>query len=184
MLTTTSLFLECNLRLIGRELGLLDDWLSKEIVTQIVYNASGLFIWAATACRYIREGKRYAAKRLDTILHSGSSTTIKLEKRLDKIYTTVLQQSISPEYTNEEKGESYQMLRQVFKVAVILFSPFPVYSLSKMLCVTKEDVNLALLDPHSVLHILKDLTCLSASTTFHFATFSSTRISAMIQTSR
>jgi hypothetical protein len=154
-----SLFLEYNLGLIGRELWLHDGWPGKEIVMQMVHNASGLFIWAATACRYIREGKRYAAKRLDTILHSGASTIIGPEKRLDEIYTTVLQQSVSPEYTDEEKGESYQMLRQVLGSAVILFSPLSVHSLSKMLCVTKEDVNLALLDLHSVLDIPKDQTC-------------------------
>jgi hypothetical protein len=51
------------------------------------------------------------------------------------------------------------MLRQVLGSAVILFSPLPVHSLSKILCVTKEDVNLALLDLHSVLHIPKDPTC-------------------------
>jgi hypothetical protein len=71
-----SLFLECNLGLIGRELWLHDDWPGNEIVMQMVHNASGLFIWAATACRYIREGKRYAAKRLDTILHSGTITCV------------------------------------------------------------------------------------------------------------
>jgi hypothetical protein len=105
-----SLFLEYNLGLIGRELWLHDGWPGKEIVIQIVHNASGLFIWAVTACRYIREGKRYAVKRLDTILQSSASTTTGPEKRLDEIYTTVLQQSVSPEYTNEEKGELYQLL--------------------------------------------------------------------------
>jgi hypothetical protein len=126
---------------------------------QMVHNTSGLFIWAATACQYICEGKKYAAKRLDTILHSSASTTIGPEKHLNEIYSTVLQQSVSPEYTDKEKEESYQMLRQVLRSAVILFLPFPVHLLSKMLCVTKEDVNLALLDLHSVLDILKDQTC-------------------------
>jgi len=154
-----ALFLEYYLGLIRRELWLHEGWPGKEIVMQMVHNASGLFIWAATACRYIREGKRYAAKRLDTILQSGASTTIGPEKHLDEIYTTVLQQSISPEYTNEEKGELYQMLRKVLGSVVILFSPLPIHSLSRMLYVTKEDINLALVDLHSVLVIPNDQTC-------------------------
>jgi hypothetical protein len=136
-----SLFLEYKLGLIGREIWLHEGWPGKEIVMQMVHNASGLFIWAATACRYIHEGKIYAAKRLDTILYCSASTTIGPEKHLDEIYITVLQQSVSPEYTDEEKGESYQMLRQVLGSAVILFSP------------------LALIDLHSVLDIPKDQTC-------------------------
>jgi hypothetical protein len=37
---------------------------------------SGLFIWAATACRFIREGKRFAVRRLHTILEGSSSGII------------------------------------------------------------------------------------------------------------
>jgi hypothetical protein len=154
-----SLFLEYNLGLIGQELWLHDGWPGKEIVMQMVHNASGLFIWAATACRYIREGKRYAAKRLDRILQSGANTTTGPEKHLDEIYTTVLQQSVSPECTDEEKEESYQMLRKVLGNVIILFSPLPIHSLSRMLYVTKEDISLALVDLHSILDIPKDQTC-------------------------
>ena len=51
------------------------------------------------------------------------------------------------------------MLRQVLGSAVILFSPLPTHSFSNILRVTKEDINLALLDLHSVLDIPKDQTC-------------------------
>jgi hypothetical protein len=77
----------------------------------MVRNASGLFIWAATACRFIRDGKRFATRRLDIILHSNDSTSTAPEKHLDEIYTTVLKQSISPNYSDKEKEESYWMLK-------------------------------------------------------------------------
>ena len=105
----------------------------------MVRNASGLFIWAATAYRFIRDGKRFAAKRLDIILHSSGSTTTAPEKHLDEIYTTALKQSISPEYSDEEKGKSYQMLRLVLGSVVILFTPLSIYSISRILCVRKEE---------------------------------------------
>jgi hypothetical protein len=51
------------------------------------------------------------------------------------------------------------MLRKVLGSVVILFSPLPIHSLSRMLYVTKEDINLALVDLHSVLDIPKDQIC-------------------------
>jgi len=77
---------------------------------QLVQSASGLFIWAATACRFIWEGKRFAAKRLETILRSDSNTTAAPEKHLDQIYITVLQNSVSADYTEEEREEQHRTL--------------------------------------------------------------------------
>jgi hypothetical protein len=148
-----SVFLEHNLRLIGQERSL-DA--GEEVIGYLVQIASGLFIWAATACRFIREGKRFAAKRLNIILQgSGSAVTVP-EKHLDEIYTTVLEHSIAPEYTNEEKGELYRMLRHILGSLAILFSPLSAYSLSKLL---KEDINQTLEDLHSILDIPKDQNC-------------------------
>ncbi|OAG08766.1 uncharacterized protein CC84DRAFT_1240275 [Paraphaeosphaeria sporulosa] len=56
----------------------------------LVQSASGLFIWAATACRFICEGRHFVARRLETILRDNSNNTRALEKHLDQIYTTML----------------------------------------------------------------------------------------------
>jgi hypothetical protein len=85
-----SLFLEYNLGLIGQELCLCDGWPGKETVGHMVRNASGLFIWVITACRFIRDGKKFTIRRLDLILHSNDSTSTAPEKHLNKIYTTIL----------------------------------------------------------------------------------------------
>jgi hypothetical protein len=106
-----SLFLEYHLGLIGQELCLCHRWPGKETVGRMVRNASGLFIWATTACRFIRDGKRFAAKRLDIILHNNGRISTVPEKHPDKIYTTVLKQSISPDYLDKEKKESYRILK-------------------------------------------------------------------------
>jgi hypothetical protein len=126
----------------------------------LVQAASGLFIWAATACRFVRDGKRHAARRLDTILRSGGGAGIATapEKHLDKIYTTVLNHSVPPEYIDEEKDESYRMLRQVLGSIVILFATLSVYSLSRLLCVPEEDINQTVEDLHSILDVPKNHT--------------------------
>jgi hypothetical protein len=115
-----------------------------------------LFIWAATACRYIREGKRFAAKRLETILNSSGGADTAPDKHLNEIYITVIRYSVRPEYTDEEKEELYYVLRQILGSIAVLLSPLPVYSLSRLLHVTKEDVDQTLEDLHSILNIPKD----------------------------
>ena len=50
------------------------------------------------------------------------------------------------------------MLKWVLGSVVILFSPLPIYSITRMLCITKEDINLILEDLYSILDSPKDLT--------------------------
>ena len=124
----------------------------------MVQIVSGLFIWAATVCKFICEGKRFKAKRLDTIVKGSGNSVTAPEKHLNEIYTTVLKYYISSNHTVEKKEESYYFLRKILGSIAILFSPFFTYPLSRLLCVTKEDINKTLEDLHSVLDILKDRT--------------------------
>jgi hypothetical protein len=151
------IFLKYNLKLIRQERSLDAAWPGEEVIRCLLYAASGLFIWAATACRFIREGKRHAARRLDTILKSGGTVTAP-EKHLNEIYTTILKHSVPPEYTDEEKDESYRMLRQVLGSIVVLFATLSAYSLSRLLCVPEEDINQTVEDLHSILDVPKDQT--------------------------
>lgn len=152
------IFLEHSLRLIGQEWSLDPTWPGEEVIRHLVQCASGLFIWAATACRFIGEGKRFAPKRLDSILKGTSSAVTGSEKVLNEIYITILKQSISTESTDEEGQELYYMLRQILGSIAVLFSPLSAYSLSRLLCVTKKDIDQTLWDLHSVLDIPKDQT--------------------------
>ena len=122
----------------------------------MVQIASGLFIWAATACRFISEGKRFATQRLVTIREGSGSAITAPEKHLDEIYTTVLEHSITLEYTHKEKEELYCILRQILGSTAVLFSPLSAYSLSKLLRVKKEDIDQTLEDLHSILDVPKE----------------------------
>jgi hypothetical protein len=153
-----SLFLEYNLGIIGQELTLGAGWPGEQALGQLVLNASGLFIWAATACRFIREGKRFAPKRLDTILKGSGCTVIAPEKHLNQIYITVLKHSISSEYTDEEKGELFAMLRHILGSIVVLISPLSAYSLSRLLHLRNGEVDQILGDLHAILDIPEDQT--------------------------
>ncbi|KAN0089845.1 WD40-repeat-containing domain protein [Hyaloscypha variabilis] len=150
------IFLKHDLRLIAQERSLGPDWPSDEAIGLLVQRASGLFIWAATACRFIRQGRRFAPKRLETIVSSSGSSSTAPEKHLNQIYITVLKQSVSDEYTDEEKEDLCRMLREILGSIVLLFSPLSVQSLSILLSISDEDIFQSLGDLHSVLDIPKD----------------------------
>jgi hypothetical protein len=153
-----SLFFEHSLRIIGRKWTLGADWPGEVVLRQLVQYACGLFIWAATACRFIREGKRFARKRLDIILKGNSSGVTVPGKQLDEIYLTVLKHSIASEYSDEEKEEVYDMLKHTLGSIVVLLSPLSASSLSKLLHLPKEDINRTFEDLHAILDIPKDPT--------------------------
>ncbi|KAF7507209.1 hypothetical protein GJ744_010891 [Endocarpon pusillum] len=150
------LFLHYNLGAIRQERHLNASWPGETIIRYLVKIASGLFIWAATACRFISEGKRFAPKRLDMILRGNTSALTAPEKHLDEIYNTVLRQAISSEYTDDEKEESYLLLRQILGSIVTLLSPLCISSLSTLIRVPREDVNQTLDELHSILDIPRD----------------------------
>jgi hypothetical protein len=148
-----SLFLEYNLGKIRQERTLGADWPGEVVVRQLVLYACGLFIWASTACRFIREGRRFARKRLDTILKGSSSVITAPEKHLNEIYLAVLKHSISSDYSDEEKEEACDMLNHMLGSIVVLLSPLSTSALSRLLQLSREDVDLTFNDLHAILDI-------------------------------
>ena len=152
------LFLEYNLRIIRREWTLGADWPGEVVLKQLVLYAYGLFIWAATACRFIREGKRFACKRLDTILKGSSSAITAPEKKLNEIYRAVLKHSISSDYSEEEKEEACDILKHTLGSIVVLLSPLSASSLSRLLHLPKEEIDQTFEDLYAILNIPEDPT--------------------------
>jgi len=148
-----SLFLEHHLGMMGREWTLGSEWPGGEVLRQLVEHASGLFIWASTTCRFIRKGRRFARKRLDTILKGSSSAVTAPEKHLDEIYLAVLKHSISSDYSDEEKEEACHILKHTVGSIVVLLSPLSTSSLSRLLRLSKEEVDQTLGDLHAILDI-------------------------------
>lgn len=151
-------FLVHGFGLIAQERSMAAGWPGQEIIKRLVYSASGLFIWAATACRFIREGKRFALKRLNIILENSSVGVNAAEKHLNEIYTTVLRNCISPGYSYEEAEELLSMLKSLLGSIVTLLSPLSTQSLSKLLSTAQDDVDQTLDDLHAILSIPKDST--------------------------
>jgi hypothetical protein len=134
-----SLFLEHHLGIIGQEWTLGPKWLGEEVLRQLVVHASGLFIWAATACRFIHEGEEFAKDRLDEILE-GISLDGTPEQHLDQIYITILERSIPTTLRPPEKVRLYTRQRRILGSIAILFSPLSAITLAKVISVSGTKV--------------------------------------------
>ena len=154
-----SIFLEYNLEAIRQERYLEGGWPGEKIIRRLVQNASGLFIWAATAYRFIREGKKRQVIKdlLSKVLQSNGSIT-EPEKHLNEIYITVLRHSIPTQFSDQEKEEFYSKLRHILGSIVVLLSPLSTHSLSMLQHISEEDIDETLEDLHAILDIPEDQT--------------------------
>ena len=151
-----SLFLERSLAIIRQKWGLARDWPGEQTIRHLVRKAAGLFIWAATAFRFVDEGgELFGPERLSDILDSDNSVS-EPEEELNKIYTKVLENSISPRLRPQEKEIFCNLLRDALGVIVLLFSPLAVHSLAAFLHTPKQKVDAILRHLHSILDIPKD----------------------------
>jgi hypothetical protein len=151
-----AVFLKYELGLIGKERALGAPWPGEEVIEFLVKSASGLFIWAATACRFVREGRLFAARRLALILEDSNISVTAPEKHLDQIYMTVLKHSIHADFTDEEREELCSALRYILGSVVILSSQLSANSLSNLLFIGKQEVDETLGELHSILDIPDD----------------------------
>jgi hypothetical protein len=84
-----SIFLKYELDEIKKEHALSTDWPGEQIIKLLTEKAQGLFIYAATACRFINNPKWPLEERLPLVLRGnaeGDSPT----RDLDEMYTQIL----------------------------------------------------------------------------------------------
>ncbi|KAI1215177.1 vegetative incompatibility protein HET-E-1 [Annulohypoxylon truncatum] len=147
-----SIFFENHFSTIREERGFDDDWPGMRIIKRLVEISCGLFIWASTACRFIREGRRLAKRRIK-ILINGYRSGVGPEKQLDLIYTNVLRNSIQQDYNEKERQELCAMFREVLGSIVILCSSLSMESLAKLLAMPLDDIKDTLADLHTIFNI-------------------------------
>ncbi|KAK5994173.1 Vegetative incompatibility HET-E-1-like protein [Cladobotryum mycophilum] len=96
---------------------------SNEVIQSLVLKSHGLFIYAATACRFINEGGSLAEKRLTDLFTTGPSTS-KAEKGLDYMYLTVLEYSFNEQLDPGEIALLQKRFQKVVGSIVVLFDTF------------------------------------------------------------
>ncbi|KFY02933.1 hypothetical protein O988_01801, partial [Pseudogymnoascus sp. VKM F-3808] len=151
-----SLFLEYRLGITRQEWSLEADWPGEVVLRQLVLRACGLFIWAATACRFITEGEEFAEGRLVEILE-GTSFDGTPEQHLDQIYLTVLKRSIPNHFRAPEKVQLHARQRKILGSVAILLSPLPAASLAKVISMSATQATQTLERLQAIVDVPKDV---------------------------
>jgi hypothetical protein len=151
-----SVYLTDSLRRVGTVFRYDRDWPGAETIERLVTQACGLFIWAATAYRFIARGKSSARDRLKDIL-SGISDESTPEKSLDGIYLTVLGKAIGDDLWSQAQMELIDALYAVLGTVAAVATPVNRHSLSILAEVSPDMVNKALQELHSIFAIPDDV---------------------------
>ena len=147
-----ALFLEHELKVVSEERSLPLGWPSKDQIKELVNMAIPLFIFAATACRYIGDKRDNPRKRLETLLQYQTAKQI---SQLDKTYLPILDQLFDDEDELEIERWTSEF-REIVGGIVVLESPLSIASLANLLNISKEDIKCRLDLLHSVLNIPVD----------------------------
>lgn len=141
------------------------DWPGDWIIDLLVQRAEGLFIYAATVCRFVKGDEHWPPQnRLEIFFPSdGSDPNCKWEdsipstsptRELDEMYSQILQHSFKT--VQQNKNELAEIFRKVIGSLTILSEPLSAIALSNLLDLPLELINLRLRHLHSVLNIPKE----------------------------
>ncbi|KAB5589312.1 Vegetative incompatibility protein HET-E-1 [Ceratobasidium theobromae] len=121
-------------------------------VKQLTALADNLFIYAATAVRYIRPGKKSIdpRNRLARVLTANSQLG-KMLSHIDSLYSTILSAALDDEDLEPEEKELIQL---ILRTAVCAREPIPLQTLAALSGASDEGQALAALEPlRSVVHV-------------------------------
>lgn len=153
-------FFNHELRVIQRDFYLPASWIADVDLDTLVQQAGGLFIFAATACRYIG-GSSHAKpqERLKQIC-SAAATNMLMTEELDHMYAMILQSSITGKYTDEERESIRVQFHYIVGSIVLLLNPLSVAHLFDLVggsCVeSQHELECVLQTLHAVIDVPED----------------------------
>lgn len=124
------LFLDDQFRQMAIDFSYDAGWPGNTVIRALLQQACGLFIWVATACRFIKLGGAPCGReRLEEILRPEENSSEPAD-RLDTIYKTVLENAVNqPQWRQRERENVVSGLREVLGTLVMLYSTVPFLSL-------------------------------------------------------
>ncbi|KAF8748994.1 Encoded by [Rhizoctonia solani] len=139
----------------------LDDSVSDQNLSQLAKLSGNLFIYAATAIRYIRPtGTIVDPDRLETILISSTNSGFQ-HSDINELYTTILEAAV---HQSGRDSQEQQQMRLILWTAVCTREPVNIDTLAALTGIKATKVNTLLQSLYSVLHVSR---ATSMITTLH-----------------
>ena len=132
-------------------------WPSETELRALVKNAGCLFIYAATACRFIADTSWDPSERLSDVVQGYSTGGVEIAQ-LDTMYTHVLESSLIAGRSAPDATKLCDRFREVVGPIVVLYDEFSISSLAQLLSTQASWVANCLNTLHSVLNVPKDST--------------------------
>ncbi|KAF4609717.1 hypothetical protein D9613_011997 [Agrocybe pediades] len=125
---------------------------SSEVIDQLATRSGKLFIYAATAARYINpeDEEVDSETRLDAILGISSSSASLQEQELDSLYRSILSSAFDK--TRLEERE-LKIVSLVLRTVICAMEPMTTSTMSTILALRQGDVSRSLSRLQSVLHV-------------------------------
>ena len=143
------------------------DWPGDDIIDSLVHKADGLFIYAVTVCRFIRNNdmcfRRDLLKLFVTDRSNANSPEIEPTElpsktptsELDEIYMQILNHS-QRKVDKERKKQLSMAFKKIVGTIVILSETLSTAALAKLLAMEKERITIRLRTLRSVLNVPED----------------------------
>ncbi|KAL9613653.1 MAG: hypothetical protein Q9167_001829 [Letrouitia subvulpina] len=148
------IFLKFEFAEIGKDHSL-EDWPDKKEIDHVVWASDGLFIYAATVCRFIKQSSvLLPEERLKAIIQNNDAREplAGATARLDEMYVQILQCS----FKLEGSVQIGQRFRYVVGSIVVLSDVLSVFTLSNLLGLSRRQVEAAIGALHSLLNVPDD----------------------------
>ncbi|KAK5042938.1 hypothetical protein LTR84_011994 [Exophiala bonariae] len=143
------------------------DWPGTETIDSLVRNAGGLFIYAATVCRFILTNKKWSPQRLLNLftaqhtpsLSKGNSRklpSLSPTAELDMMYLQILKHSMQGIEDYDDRAELADEFKQVVGAIAILPEPLSPTALGRLLDVDQETIHILIEGLRSVVSVPDD----------------------------
>ncbi|KAK6514971.1 hypothetical protein TWF506_007329 [Arthrobotrys conoides] len=141
------------------------DWPGQDVIQKLVEIAVPLFIFAATACRFIADENWDPQEQVKLVMEYQTE----LSGDVEKTYTPVLRRLIENQNSVTLKSKLESEFRLIVGAIVNLASPLSIPSLAQLLSVSEGTIDLRLKKLHSVLNIPADANRHQPVRTFHLS---------------
>ena len=150
-------FVAHELAQIKTERNLPNSWPGDDKIRTITTRADGLFIYAATVCRYVNGPRQVSASvRLEQICQE-SRAKHKSTQALDEMYLLVLKSSMEDDFATDEAQEVLMRMRQILGSLVLLLDNLSAEELERLLLPTVTNRGIVVQNSLDSLHAIFDI---------------------------